>query len=69
MNKIFLRAKENWETNGYKPILKLLIMHTKVDAFIINQVHLTAHYGTCNADMDKFYFLGVYGIKVMWWWL
>ena len=34
---------ENSEANGYNHSLKLLIMHTKVDAFIVKQVHLTAH--------------------------
>ena len=34
---------KNSEANGYKHNLKVLIMHTKVDVFMVNQVHPTTH--------------------------
>ena len=38
---------------------EVLYMTHKVEASIVNQVHLTTHQGTCNANMDAIYiFLG-----------
>jgi hypothetical protein len=45
----------------------------KVEASIVDHVHLTPHYGKCNAKMDEVccwsIFLSPTELRLMWWWL